>query len=289
MAPLSSPETIRREAGSLDLHEGISDPKGRGAAPGSTRERLSGCPRWPEHQWLLNHSTGELVRGRCRATNLCDYCAKLAAVENAELLALDALEYAPTLWVVLTTRTPTTDAKRFYRSREQVWKSVRHRWPEAEYAFLVEFTTGYGSASGGHRRPHWNLLVKGVPTEALDEFRRVVVERWCAREDAEPWAQYVGTVEDAGGLMRYLALHFQKESQSPPKGWRGHRFRTSSGYLVRPASALRTEAKRSLRLKRLMWKGLSAPEAEGTLELREREEWSLQYVNPSTVWLEATR
>lgn len=261
----------------LDLHEGISTPP------------LVGCPRWPEHQRLLNLTTGEVVRGRCKATNLCDYCAKLAAVENAELLALDASEYAPTVWIVLTTRSADVDARRFYRSREKLWKAVRRRWPAAEYAYLVEFTTGYGKASGGLRRPHWNLLVKGVPLDELDELGRVVRRVWCAREDATPGAQYVGTVEDAGGLMRYLALHFQKESQAPPKGWRGHRFRTSSGYLVRPASVLREEAKRSLRLKRLLWRGLSVPEAEGTLELASRESWELRYLNPSTVELGAAR
>jgi hypothetical protein len=31
-------------------------------------------------------------------------------------------------------------------------------------------------------------------------------------------------------LSRYLALHFQKESQKPPKGFRGYRFITSRRY-----------------------------------------------------------
>lgn len=273
--PSCAADRGRLEAGSLDLHKGISTPS------------VSGCLRWPEHQRLLNHSTGELVRGRCRATNLCDYCAKLAAVENAELLALDAAEYAPTLWVVLTTRSGSVDSRAFYRSREKVWKAVRRRWPEAEYAFLVEFTTGYGKASGGVRRPHWNLLVKGVPVEDAEQLRDVVTRVWCSREDAEPWAQFVGPVSEAGGLMRYLALHFQKESQAPPKGWRGHRFRCSSGYLVRPASVLREEAKRSLRLKRLLWRGLDLEEAE--LELAAAPTWSLRFVNPSTVDLRVDR
>jgi hypothetical protein len=54
------------------------------------------CGRWPEHLRLANHSTGELVRGRCRATNLCSYCQRLYVVETV-VLTLDALEYAPTL------------------------------------------------------------------------------------------------------------------------------------------------------------------------------------------------
>jgi hypothetical protein len=232
---------------------------------------------------LVNHSTGEVVRGRCRATNLCDYCAKLAAVENAELLALDAMEYAPTLWVVLTTRSGSVDPKRFYKSREQVWRAVRRRWPEAEYAFIVEFTTGYGPRAGGLRRPHWNLLVKGVPVADLEAFGEVVRRVWCEREDAVPEAQYVGEIAEAGGLMRYLALHFQKESQAPPKGWRGHRFRASNGYLVRPASVLREEAKRSLRVKRLIHRGVDAETVELELAVQAETVWSLVHVNPSTV------
>ena len=50
--------------------------------------------------------------------------------------------------------------------------------------------------------------------------------------------------------MRYLALHFQKESQSPPKGWPGHRFTSSRGYFPDGAVAARERAKRSLRLGR---------------------------------------
>jgi hypothetical protein len=269
-AGAADPSTSALAPAPLDLHEGISDPA------------EFGCPRWPESLRLLNRTTGELVRGRCRATNLCGYCAKLAAVENAELLAIDAMEHAPAVWIVLTTRTPDVRPASFWRSREQVWKAVRRRWPAAEYAFLVEFTTGYGARSGGLRRPHWNLLVKGVPVDELDELRQVVVAVWCRREDAEPAAQHVGAIAEVGGLMRYLALHFQKESQAPPAGWRGHRFRTSRGYLVRPAAELRAEAKRSLRLKRLIWRGLPAELAELELELLSAHEWELRQVRPET-------
>src|SRR3954470_17776219 len=135
-----------REAAALDLHEGIPDPA------------AGGCPRWPETM-RLRSSLGEVVRGRCRATNQCAYCARLAAVENSELLALDALAGdAPQVWAVLTTRTATLDTARFYLSREKLMKALRRRWPSCEYTALVEFTTGYGPRSGGRRRPHWNLL-----------------------------------------------------------------------------------------------------------------------------------
>jgi hypothetical protein len=257
---------------SLDLHEGISDPA------------ALGCPRWPENLRLLNRSTGELVRGRCRATNQCSYCAKLAAVENAELLALDALAGgAPSIWLVLTTATASDDPRRFYRSREQVWKAVKRRWPNAEYAGLVEFTTGYGTRSEGRRRPHWNLLVRGVDPADLEQLRDVVTSVWCRREHATPEAQFAGHVDEVGGLLRYIALHFQKQSQQPPKGWRGHRFLHSRGYLSRPTPELRHDAQRSLRLKRLIWRGLDVETAELELALAESTTWTMQHVRPGMV------
>src|SRR5579875_2123725 len=209
-------------AGALDLHEEISHP------PCSD---VPGCPRWPEHLRLLS-SDGEIVRGRCGSTNQCGYCARLAAVENSELLV----------------------------------RALRRRWPDCEYAALVEFTTGYGPRSGGLRRPHWNLLLKGIPAEDVEAVREVVVAVWCARENAEPRAQHVGRISDAGGLMRYIALHFLKESQAPPPGWRGHRFLKSRGYLSRPTSLAREQARDALRLKRELWRargqGLEGSAAE---------------------------
>jgi hypothetical protein len=238
----------------LDLHEGISDPA------------LGGCGRWPEHMRLLS-SHGEVVRGRCRATNQCSYCARLAAVENAELLSLDALSgTAPEVWAVLTTRTADADPARFYDSRRQVMRALQRRWPDVEYAALVEFTTGYGPRSHGARRPHWNLLLKGIPADDVDLVRDVITTVWCAREDAQPHAQFVGAIAEIGGLMRYLALHFQKESQRPPEGWRGHRFTKSRGYLATTTPEAREAARQSLRHKRAVWRalrrGLGAHDAE---------------------------
>ena len=262
-------------SGPLDLHEGISDPA------------TGGCPRWPENLRLLN-DRGEAVRGRCRATNLCAYCARLAAVENSELLALDALAgIAPTIWAVLTTRTATLETARFYRSREAVLKALRRRWPQCEIAALVEFTTGYGKRSGGRRRPHWNLLIKGIPREHVDQVRDVIVSTWTAREDATREAQHVGVIKDAGGLMRYIALHFQKESQKPPAGWRGHRFLKTRGYLGTSTPEAREAARRSLRFKRELWRAIrngvqgEMAELEAHLALEEADErsWQLVHLN----------
>jgi hypothetical protein len=187
------------------------------------------------------------------------------------------------VWIVLTTRSTDPDPASFYDSRRQLWRAVRRRWPQAEYAGLVEFTTGYGRLSEGLRRPHWNLLVKGIAPADLDELRALVVEVWCRREDAEPWAQFVGHVNEVGGLLRYVALHFLKESQAPPRGWRGHRFVHSRGYFQARTAELRTQARRSLRLKRLIWRGLDVETAELELALAESITWTMQHVRPGMV------
>jgi hypothetical protein len=240
----------------------------------------------------LLSSHGEAVVGRCRATNRCAYCARLAAVENAELLALDALAgRAPQLWAVLTTREASTDPARFYESRRAVMRALGRRWPAADYAAIVEFTTGYGPASGGLRRPHWNLLLKGIPVDDQEAAAEVIRRVWCDREDAEPWAQHVGEISDAGGLMRYLALHFQKESQAPPEGWRGHRLTMSRGYLAGSTPDAREAARASLKHKRALWRalkrGLSAHDAElaahDELEAARATTWRLVQLNPSAL------
>jgi hypothetical protein len=94
---------------------------------------------------------------------------------------------------------------------------------------------------------------------------------WCPRVGGDPAAQYVGVVQDFGGVMRYIALHFLKESQRPPAGWSGQRFITSRGYFNGPRWKLREEARRSLRLKRELWRadaaGLDPAEAQIAAEI----------------------
>ena len=136
--------------------------------------------------------------------------------------------------------------------------ALERRWPACRYAALVEFTTGYGPRSGGRRRPHWNLLLKGIPTAAADQVHELVGKVWCPRTDSRPDAQFVGAIAEVGGLMRYLALHFQKESQRPPRGWRGHRFLKSRDYLNVSTPEARLRARESLRFKRYVYDALQA-------------------------------
>ncbi len=240
-------------AGALVLHEGIGD-KWRVDAP------CTGCDRWPEGL-RLRDSNGVLVLGRCKATNLCLYCARLAAIENTELLALDALHgEAPAIWLVLGTGTDELDPKVFYAARKHLIKSLRRAFPcrVVDWAALVEFTTGYSTQSGGRRFPHWNVLLKGLYESDIEAVRAIVARVWCGRPEfrATIEAQHVGTIYAEGGLMRYLALHFQKESQSPPEGWSGHRFLKSRGYLWTDTPTARATAKQSLKLKRELHKAL---------------------------------
>jgi hypothetical protein len=253
--------TVEAQGPVLDLHEGISTPP-----------RI-GCQRWPVNWWLVS-TLGELVRGRCKATNQCDYCAKLAAVENSELLALDAMQgNAPEVWMVLTTPLSTLDMSLFYEAHRKLMKAVRRRFPDLEWARLLEFTTGYGPRSGGRRRPHWNVLLKGVPRDAVNVLLGLVEKVWCPRVGGALAAQHVGPVSEMGGLMRYIALHFQKESQSPPAGFTGHRFTHSRGYLWTDTPTAREETRDALFEKRARHRGTELGLAGDELEDHIDREW----------------
>jgi hypothetical protein len=243
-------------AAPLDLHEGIGTPG-----------RSDGCARWPEHLRLLNHTTGELVPGRCRATNLCPYCARLFAVETSEMLLLDAMEDAPTLYVVLTARELLTRAVCRAHLRH-LRRALRRRWPNVRWAVLVEFQK--------RGALHLNLLTKGVPAAELEQYLTAVSELWCSRVDATRAGQWGGVIADGIGVVQYVTLHFMKPGQAPPIGWRGHRYSSTRDYLVRPASELRVEARRSLRLKRKLHAGLDVELAEAELLVDELTTWTLR-------------
>ncbi len=254
----------------LDLHEGIAG------------NRVKSCSRWPARLSLIS-SLGDVVRGRCSSPNLCEYCARLAAVENAELLALDALHgVAPQTYLVLTQASVDQTPAAYRESLNQLQRALRRELAGYQAAWLVEFTTGRGDRSGGHRRPHFNGLLKGVGDDDQAQVVRDVVDAvWCRREAAVSEAQYVAPVQEMGGLMRYLALHFLKEAQAPPTGWRGHRFRTTRGYLWEPTPQARKLARASLQGKRDLWRaleqGLDATAAE------EQVAW-FAWVREQTTW-----
>jgi hypothetical protein len=124
-----------------------------------------------------------------------------------------------------------------------------------------------------------------VPVEDVDELHERLCKVWCDRVDAEPQAQFAGPVSDGGGLVRYIALHFLKPSQAPPIGWRGHRISYTGGYLVRPASMMRRQARESLRLKRELWRAVEAGAVGHDAELQAQEAVKLA---AASVWALAT-
>lgn len=266
--------TVVTEAAPLDLHEGIDTP---GPKPG--------CKRWPKGM-ALRWQRGELsgyAAGRCRATNKCDYCQRLYVLETVEMLTLDAMEHAPTLWLVLTAREHLTRAE-CRRHLDKLRSAAKRCWPEVEWFVQVEF----------QRRGalHLNLLVKGVPVEDQEQLHELIVSRWCERVDAEPVGQWSGVVGDGVGVVRYISkmlAHGLKAEQAPPLGWRGHRTSQTRGYLVRPAAVMRQEAKAALRRKRELWKVIQArPDldaetveyiADGLLELASQRTWELVVVD----------
>lgn len=255
----SSPAGGAALAAPLGLHEELSHPGAAAAAGEALR-----CVCGPDHLWLRSEH-GEIVRPRGRSVNRCAYCARLAAVENCEMLALDAMEGdAPVVLLVLGTRTATVEMEGFYDGLRLVKRALRRRWPDCEYASLVEFTTGYGEKSGGLRRPHWNLLLKGVPADAADQARDVAARVWCRHVDAEEHAQHGAPIYSAGGLMKYLALHFQKATQEPPAGFTGQRFNCSRGYFTGCTRAVaRSRAREALAVKRELWRAEAHAERDG--------------------------
>lgn len=203
--------------------------------------------------WLLNEATGELHPGRCRATNLCVYCQMLYVVETVEMLTLDAMEWPPTLWMVLTAREHLSRAQCTEHLRK-LRRAARKLWP-VEWFVQVEF----------QRRGalHLNLLCKGVPVDEREVFFDLIVERWCARVDALPFGQWGDVVNDGYGVTRYISkmlAHGLKVEQRPPLGWRGHRTSQTRGYLVRPAAVMREEARAALKEKRLLWRAVTRAE-----------------------------
>lgn len=189
---------------------------------------------------------------------------------------------APTSYLVLTTSSTDPEPRSYYESKAQLQRKLRQEIDGFQAAWLVEFTTGRAGRSGGQRRPHLNGLLKGVRTgEQTVVARQVVEDVWCRREAAKPIAQYVAPVQEMAGLMRYLALHFLKERQAPPHGWRGHRFTTTRGYLWLPTPEARKVAQESLCDGRELWRALAA--GADASEAEERVRWA-RFVRSQTTW-----
>jgi hypothetical protein len=230
---------------------------------------------------------------RCKAPLKCPYCFGLSRWELVTALFEDATTDCPTAVLTLTTKyalgqryghLPFAEARRAYsddfnRSVEQVIKALRRRWPDVEYAVLIEFTTGEAPTSGHLRRIHAHGLLKGVPDDALDQAQELAREIWRARMGAH--RVQLAPLRSCGGIIGYLGgLHHTKAAQRPPAWWRGRTFRASRGYFNRPVAEVRAAAKSAQAERRRLWAagrtlgaGATAQEIEWAATLdRERSE-----------------
>lgn len=157
---------------------------------------------------------------------------------------------APTVSLTVTTVKAHTEPAVFRRDVEQLFKALRRRAPEAEYLGRIEFTTGKGKNSGGHRRIHQHTLVKGVGMDQVGDLDDELRSLWHARTGAH--RVELAELRSAAGAAHYLTTHHSKASQAPAKGWTGRRLRASRGYFDLPAPQRREEAKAILRDRRVV-------------------------------------
>jgi len=191
----------------------------------------------------------------------CEVCGRRKSRELARVLLEDAVLDPPQFAITLTTRDPDTTAAAYKLGSKEVWRRLRKRYGGVEYFGFIEFTSGEGRSSGGHRRLHGHYLVK-VRDAALDVLEAEAIVRAAWRAHTGAFVVEVAQLLPPGGAIGYLSLHHQKPLQAPPEGWRGMRSRPSKGYFARtPIGELRKQAARSLRIEAMVHAGMSEAEA----------------------------
>jgi hypothetical protein len=211
---------------------------------------------------------GTLAHGRCQAPNRCDHCAQLSALETAMMLKLDAGELGspPTVGLTTTTHRPDFSLAELRDATRKLMQHLRRHaerqaWPRVEYAAQLEYTTGLGTRSGGHRRPHLHNLIKGIPADYAEDLEP---------EMRRAWHRYTGDADQVSfkplrtvaGAIHYMGLHNSKRCQAPPAGFEGRRFRASRGYFEKPAKELRALARKLVARDRTVASVLSAIDIE---------------------------
>jgi LysM repeat protein len=192
----------------------------------------------------------------------CPACGPRRARETGRMLVIDAKAgEAPRYSITLTTRDPATHAEQVRRGMQNVVLGLRRRFGRAEYFARIEFTTGTAPTSGGHRRIHVHMVVKGEPGWGLAEAHGVIRSAWMARNPGA-WRIQLAVLRTVAGALHYLSLHHAKAEQTPPPWWTGRTERVSRGYFSRPQRALREEARARLWAERLAYStGLSVGDA----------------------------
>ncbi len=163
----------------------------------------------------------------------------------------------PTHALTLTTSRPDTTGEEWGRAKRLLLKDVRSRWGLWRTAEMMEWTTGTGARSGGHRRMHSHTLIKDVdePSGGTDEIEDLV--RWHWRRLLHAPVVEVARIRSVGGAIGYMGIHHLKPEQHPPPGWRGMRMRWSQGarrYLHRPVAEMRQAAADVLAEESIAWR-----------------------------------
>lgn len=178
------------------------------------------------------------------------------------MLALDAAESPPGIFGVLTAREHLAKGDEMRRLfANGLLRPLRREWP-VEWFVRWEIQ--------GRGALHANLLVKGVPLDEWEGFGRELVRHWCDRVDATAAGQYVEPIECGEAVTLYVAKRVQHtgKANQEPQGWKfKHRTSQTRGYLVRPATVMREEARRSLRRDALLFQGIDPSDVDLELEL----------------------
>jgi hypothetical protein len=256
------------------LRADVEPPEGRPLVLDGQRSdtRLRGwCERGPENLRLL--IDGTYVRPRCKRRD-CARCWALRSRELARCLVLDARQSAPGYCVTLTTHDPATTAATYRKGSEALFKRLRRRFGPVEFFGAIEFTTGRGALSGGHRRLHGHYLLKSEPLDVID-VERIVRDSW--KRSTGAYVVEVAELVSPGAALGYLGLHHRKPSQAPPREWRGMTERASRRYWSTPIAELRSQARQELAAEAHAWR-TGMPLELAALEVAARGEGRLMQV-----------
>lgn len=198
----------------------------------------------------------------------CPHCGRWKSAVLARCLYLDAAVDPPTHVLTLTTRQPwdELDPAVYRRATFATFRRLRRHLGALDYLGFIEFTTGRGTRSGGHRRMHGHYPLKFRETRDLDvdQVLDLVIETWEVTTGA--YVVEFAPLRVHQSVVHYLGLHHRKPQQAPPDAWRGMRLRPSRGYWHRPIADLRSEAADELLLESRAWRAGLTP-----LELLARE------------------
>ena len=177
----------------------------------------------------------------------------MATVEWATMVLQDAIAGSPPrLGLTLTTAKPTTDPAEFRYAVKEVRALLRRELGRVEDCGHIEFTTGKGKRSGGHRRIHQHSLVKlpdDVPVEQAQGLEPAIRSTWERLTGAH--RVELAELRTPAGAAHYLTHHHAKQVQCPPKGWTGRAYRPTQGYFAAPRAERLAAARAQLLDERL--------------------------------------